>query len=187
MIALGDVGTFLWGSMSKNKSIIKSLFVFLLVAFICPIAGNATEMPKASKQAGVFRKVFKFSKALRGKKAKVLAAYNADTKFEIKMVVKAFSKRGIPTKAVKMEDLADKIGGVAIVYTLADAEAVGKLCEENGKLSITGDASLVEGGNISVGVADVSGKIVIKVHLAKSKAEGHVFAPTFLKMAKVIR
>ena len=37
-----------------------------------------------------------------------------------------------------------------------------------------------------MGAAEVSGKIVIKVHLPKSKAEGHFFAPTFLKMANVI-
>jgi len=173
--------------MTKSKNKIKSLLVFVVLGFVCPVTAMASSAPKASKQAGVFRKVFKFSKALRGKKPKVLAAYNADTKFEINVIAKAFSKRGISTKAVKIEDLAEKIDGAVIVYTLSDAEMVGKLCEDNGKLSITGNAELVETGNISVGVTDVSGKIVIKVHLAKSKAEGHVFAPTFLKMAKVIR
>ena len=118
---------------------------------------------------------------------KVLAAYNSDTKFEINAIVKAFSKRGIPTQAVEMANLETKLGDGLIVYTLSDAETVGKLCAANKKLSITGNAGLVDGGDISVGVAEVSGKIVIKVHLTKSKSEGHVFAPTFLKMAKVIR
>lgn len=173
--------------MTKTQSKMKSVLVLLLVAFFFPAVGNASSMPAASKQAGVFHKVFKFSKALRGKKPKVLAAYTADTKYEIKKVVAAFAKRGIPAQAVEMSKLEARLRDGLIVYTLSDAEMVGKLCTENKKLSITGNAELVEQGGISVGVTEVSGKIVIKVHLPKSKAEGHVFAPTFLKMAKVIR
>ena len=89
-------------TQSKTQSKMKFVLVLLLVVFFFPTVGNASPMPVVAKQAGVVHKVFKFSKALRGQKPKVLAAYMADTKYEINSVVAACSKRGIPNQAVEM-------------------------------------------------------------------------------------
>ena len=65
--------------------------------------------------------------------------------------------------------------------------ALNNILKSNKILTITGDTSLVEGGEVSVGVMDNSGKMVITVNLPNAKAEGHAFAPSFLKLTKVIR
>ena len=94
---------------------------------------------------------------------------------------------GMKATAIALDGLAGSIGTANVVYTLSDGAAVGKLCTDNKVLSITGEISLVQEGSISVGVEDVSGKMVVQVHLPHAKGEGQQFAPSFLKLAKVIR
>ena len=140
-----------------------------------------------SAQTGVFAKVFKFTKAFRGKKVKVLGVYDDATKADVEAMVAAFSGRGVSATAVGEADAAASLAGVQVVYLLKASAGLKPLLKSNKILTITGDTSLVEGGEVSVGVMDKSGKMVITVNLPHAKAEGHAFAPSFLKLTKVIR
>jgi hypothetical protein len=159
------------------------LFIVLCLVTASPAWGAAS----AAAQAGVFKKVFTFNKGLRGKKVQVLAVFDDATKAAIDGVVDGFTSKGMSAKAVALADLAGQIGPGKVVYTLSGADSVGALCAEKKVLSITGDLALVQGGKLAVSVSDNGGKMLISVHLARTKAEGQVFAPTFLKLAKVIR
>ena len=158
-----------------------------LVFLIACLVGLPTAWASASPaaQAGVFKKVFTFNKGLRGKKVQVIAAYDDATKGAIDEVVAGFSGKGISAKAVPVAELAGALGPGKVVYVLADL--AGALCQEKKVLSITGNVDLVKAGKVAVSVNDMGGKTVISVHLARTKSEGQVFAPTFLKLAKVIR
>ena len=157
--------------------------VFLIVCLV----GLPTAWAGASSaaQAGVFKKVFTFNKGLRGKKVQVIAAYDDATKAAIDEAVAGFSGKGIAAKAVPVSDLAGALGPGKVVYVMSDV--AGALCQEKKVLSITSDVALVKAGKVAVSVNDMGGKMVISVHWARAKAEGQVFAPTFLKLAKVIR
>lgn len=158
-----------------------------LVFVIACLVGLPTAWASASSaaQAGVFKKVFTFNKGLRGKKVQVLAVYDDATKAAIEEVVAGFSGKGISAKAISVGDLPGAVGPGKVVYVLSDA--AGALCAEKKILSITGNVDLVKAGKVAVSVNDMGGKMVISVHWARAKAEGQVFAPTFLKLAKVIR
>ena len=158
--------------------------LIFVIAFVVGVP-TAWAGASAAKQAGVFKKVFTFNKGLRGKKVQVIAAYDDATKAAIDEVVAGFSGKGINVKAVAIGDLAGAIGPGKVVYVLSDA--AGTLCQEKKVLSITGDVELVKAGKVAVSVNDIGGKMAISVNLPRSKAEGQVFAPTFLKLAKVIR
>ena len=158
----------------------------LAFVLLCSAASSTARAgASAAAQAGVFKKVFTFNKALRGKKVQVLAAFDDATKAAIDEVVAGFSSKGITAKAVPVADLGGQLGPGKVVYSLSDA--VSGVCAEKKVLSITSDVGLVKAGKIAVAVNDSGGKMVISVHLARTKAEGQVFAPTFLKLAKVIR
>ena len=163
-------------------SLARGLAIVVACSVVSPTAWAGAS---AARQAGVFKKVFTFNKALRGKKVQVLAAYDDATKAAIDDVVGGFSSKGISAKAVPIGDLAAEVGPGKVVYVLSDG--AGALCAEKKVLSITGDVTLVKAGKVAVSVNDVGGKMVISVHWARAKAEGQVFAPTFLKLAKVIR
>ena len=152
-------------------------------------ATGATAQVKATPKAqtGVFAKVFKFTKAFRGKKVSVLGVYDDATKADVEAMVAAFSGRGMKATAVGEADAAGSLGGVQVVYLLKANAALKPLLKSKKILTITGDTSLVEGGEVSVGVMDNSGKMVITVNLPNARAEGHAFAPSFLKLTKVIR
>lgn len=148
---------------------------------------NAQTKATPQAQAGVFAKVFKFTKAFRKKKVKVLGVYDDSTKADVEAMVAAFSGRGLKATAVGEADAAGSMGGVHVVYQLKASDAVEALCKSSKILTITGDNSLVEGGQVSVAVMDNNGKMVIMVNLPHAKSEGHAFAPSFLKLTKVIR
>ncbi|MBT6178075.1 MAG: DUF4154 domain-containing protein [Deltaproteobacteria bacterium] len=165
--------------------ILRAFILGVCVAAASPVYAQTKASPKA--QTGVFAKVFKFAKAFRGKKVKVLGIYDDATKADVEAMMTAFSGRGLKTKAVGEADAAGSLGGINVVYILKSNDALAPLLKSNKILSITGDNSLVEGGAVSVGVMDKSGKMVITVNLGRAKAEGHAFAPSFLKLTKVIR
>ena len=141
----------------------------------------------AAKQAGVFKKIFNFNKGLRGKKVKVLAVYDDSTKADIDAMTSAFASGGITATAVDAAGALSGLAGAEVVYLLANLPEVLAQCQAQKKLTITATPTLTEGGHVAVSVGDNGGRAVITVHLKRVKSEGQVFAPTFLKMAKVVR
>jgi len=165
------------------------IFAALILGAVMAVAtpGNAQTKATPKAQTGVFAKVFKFTKAFRGKKVKVLGVYDDATKADVEAMMAAFAGRGLKATAVGEADAAGSLGGVNVVYLLKANDVLEALFKSSKILTITGDNSLVEGGQVSVAVMDNSGKMVIMVNLPHAKSEGHAFAPSFLKLTKVIR
>lgn len=163
-----------------------SLILALALTFGTGVASAQSTAAPAS-QAGVFAKVFKFTKAFRGKKIKLLGVYNSATQGDIETMMSAFSARGVMASAVTEADAEQSLGGIHVVYMLSSPGSLAPALVANKILSITGDTSLVEKAQMSVGVMDHGGKMVITVNLPRAKSEGHMFAPSFLKLTKVIR
>ena len=174
------------GSLNATCNLSRSLIGILIAMglFLAPPLAQA--MP-AAKQAGVFKKIFNFNKKLRGKKVKVLAVYDEATKADIDAMTSAFSSGGINVNAVDAATALTSMGDAEVVYLLANLPDVLAQCQAQKKLTITATPTLTEAGHVAVSVGDNGGRAVITVHLQRVKSEGQVFAPTFLKMAKVVR
>ena len=171
-------------SGTKSRYFVWTLALSLI--FTLAAVPTASAMP-AAKQAGVFKKIFNFNKGLRGKKVKVLAVYDDATKADIDAMTSAFSSGGITATAVDAAGALSGLAGAEVVYLLANLPEVLAECQAQKKLTITATPTLTEGGHVAVSVGDNGGRAVITVHLKRVKSEGQVFAPTFLKMAKVVR
>ncbi len=167
----------------RLRAVACSLTVLFILGLGVPAFAN---MP-AAKQAGVFKKIFNFNKKLRGKKVSVLAVYDDATKAQIDAMTSAFSSGGINATAVDAATAVSNLNGAEVVYLLANLPDVLAQCEAQKKLTITATPALTEGGHVAVSVGDNGGRAVITVNLKRVKSEGQVFAPTFLKMAKVVR
>ena len=182
----------MWNAITKVGSlngprIFARVLIAALVSLGVFLIPPATQAMPAAKQAGVFKKIFNFNKKLRGKKVKVLAVYDDATKADIDAVTSAFSSGGISISAVDSATALTSMGDVEVVYLLANLPDVLAQCQTQKKLTITATPTLTEGGHVAVSVGDNGGRAVITVHLQRVKSEGQVFAPTFLKMAKVVR
>ena len=174
-------------SESKRRHHVQVLALGLCVSFCVMLSPAIAEAMPPAKQAGVFKKIFNFNKKLRGKKVKVLAVYDDATKADIDAMTSAFSSGGINATAVDAAAAVTSLADAEVVYILANLPDVLAQCQAQKKLTITATTTLTEGGHVAVSVGDNGGRAVITVHLNRVKAEGQVFAPTFLKMAKVVR
>lgn len=138
-------------------------------------------------QAAIFKKVFSYDKTIQGGEAKMIVAFT-DASAGIKdQVVKAFKDSGITVSAVKADQLSGSIGGINVVYIAPGVSGVKQICQKNGILTITGSPSLVEAGEVSVGLSVMDNKPKIIVHLKQLKAEGHELSANLLQLAKVIQ
>jgi hypothetical protein len=148
----------------------------------------AEDMPVPPElQAAIFKKVFSYDKTIQGGEPKMLVAFT-DASAEIKdQVVKAFKDSGVTVSAVKADQLSGSIGGINVVYIVPGVSGVKQICQKNGVLSITGMPSLVEAGEVSVGLSVSDNKPKIVVHLKELKAEGHELSANLLQLAKVIQ
>lgn len=171
----------------RNRGAVRFSTLLSLALFLSASPASAALAMPAAKQAGVFKKIFNFNKNLRGKEVKVLAVYDDATKADIDAVTSAFSSGGIATTAVDAATALSSMGDAEVVYLLANLPDVLAQCQAQKKLTITAAAPLTEGGHVAVSVGDSAGRAVITVHLNRVKSEGQIFAPTFLKMAKVVR
>ena len=141
----------------------------------------------AELQVALFKKVFIYDKTIQGGEPKMLVAFTDASAGVKDQVIKAFKDSGVSVSAVKADQLPGAIGGINVVYVTPGVSGVKQICQKNGILSITGVPSLVESGEVSVGISVQDNKPKIIVHLKQLKAEGHELSANLLQLAKVIQ
>ena len=152
--------------------------ITICLLFLTIFDTNAQEMAiPANLQAALFKKIFSFDKTLAAK-GNFEVAVIGDGADEI---VSAFKGAGVNAKA------SSDIGGAAVVYVMPGASSVKSQSSAKKALSISGVTSLVENGNVAVGLGVEGGKPKIIIHLAQLKAEGQELSADLLKIAKVIQ
>jgi hypothetical protein len=160
----------------------------LLILGIVLFAGTLTaqHMPvPANLQSAIFKKIFGFDKTLQEKGRIEVAVVYGDIAAK-DAIIAAFSDIGIPAVAIKSEQAASGVGSATIVYIAPGGVPPKHLCISNQILSISGVASFVENGQVSIGITVEGGKPKILIHRAQLKAEGQELAKEILSMAKVI-
>lgn len=167
---------------------ISKCFAIILVFSCLMLPALAQDMPVPTElQVALFKKVFGYDRKIQEGAVKILVSYT-DTSAGVKdQVVKAFKDAGLTVSAAKADQLPASIVGVNVLYVTPGVSSVKQICQKNGILSITGVPSLVESGEVSVGLAVMDNKPKIIVHLKQLKAEGHELSANLLQLAKIIQ
>ncbi len=160
----------------------------LLAALATPGHAVSEEMPvPPPMQAQLFKKIFAYDKKLStAPTVKVVVAFVDSTASAKDALVKAFKEAEIPVQAMKADQVAANLGDASVIYVTGAAAAVRSICQKNQVLSITGIPSLVEAGNVSIGLSVAESKPKILVHMGELKAEGHEVSAKLLQLAKII-
>jgi protein TonB len=133
--------------------------------------------------------VFGFDRALDRSSLQVLIVQDEAAATALAEVLQGFQRAGIKAEVVPAASLAARLGPGAVVY-LTPETATPALLEQVARaraLSITGQASLVDGGRAAVGLEDAGGKAQIVVGVDRVAAEGHDFQAQMLKVARVVK
>jgi hypothetical protein len=166
-----------------------SRYLAIALTFCClSVPCLAEDMPVPPElQVAIFKKVFNYDKSIQIGAVKMLVAFT-DASAGIKdQVVKAFKDSGVPVSAAKADQLSGALEGINVLYVMPGVSAAKQICQKNGILSITGNPSLVESGEASVGLSVQDSKPKIVVNLGRLKAEGHDMSANLLQLAKIVQ
>lgn len=168
------------------KALKRALIAGILAAtFSSALFAQGTVPP--DMQAAIFKKVFGYAKSIANpEEVTVLVAADNPSSGPVQEIVKAFKDVGLTAKAVPSGDLTKTVAAKSVVYVLGSPAVAKGVCERNGVMSITGNVSLVEGGDIAVGLAVEGGKPKIVVHKARLSAERQELSAKLLQLARVI-
>ena len=163
-------------------------FILLIVGILLcagTLAAQHMAVP-ANLQAAIFKKILGFDKTLQAKGRIEVAVVYGDGGAK-DAIIEAFKDLGITAIPVKSEQASSGVGGATVVYVAPGAAAPKQLCAKNRILSISGVSSLVESGQVSVGLSIEGGKPKILVNRGQLKSEGHELADEIMNMAKIIQ
>jgi len=161
--------------------------LLLLISLGSVVTVQAQDMPVPPElQAAIFRKIFEHDRNLAvGTSPRLLIAFSADYSQLKNRLVRAFEGVGIKPSA-EPDDHIMNISQVDVLYLATQRKSFRQLCEQNSVLSITGFPSLVENGEVAIGLTATENKPKIVIHRKQLKAEGHELANTLLQLAKLV-
>lgn len=164
--------------MNKKMIVIKEALLALTI--VLSAAGAYAQDVPSNLQAALFKKIFAFDKTLQAKGDVQVAVLGGSGD----AIVAAFKDAGVSAKAVGGSQVPD---GVSVVYVMPGTSSPKQQCAAKGVLSISGDASMVESGKVSIGLSVEDGKPKINVNMGELKAEGQELSADLLKIAKVVQ
>jgi TonB family protein len=145
-------------------------------------------------QASTFDKILGFDRHLKnvGDIKVVVAApssENPDALAAAGDIRAAFAGLGLDVSLVELADLSGALGPDAVVYVLSRdlARVALRPAQDAKSLTLTGDASLVEAGLVSVGVEPRGERAGIVINPDRLAEEGHAFSADLLKLARIVR
>lgn len=167
-----------------SKKITAMLFCSMLFSlmFLIPMDACSQEMAvPVNVQAALFKKIFCFDKTLQSKGNFELVILSGNESPEA--VANAFRNIGVNTKTIKGNHPP---AGTSVVYVMPGVSSPNRQCAQNNILSISGEISGVESGNVSIGLCIEGSKPKIVIHLGQLKAEGHEVSSQLLGIARLI-
>ncbi len=164
-------------------------FTFILLAVVAALStevlhAQRTAVP-ANLQAAIFKKILGFDKTLQLKGKIEVAMVYGDASVK-DAIIEAFKDLGISAVPLKSDLASANLGGASVVYVAPGATAPRQLCIRDGILSISGVASFVEKGQVSIGISVEGGKPKILIHKGQLKSEGHELSEDILAMARIV-
>ena len=171
-------------TFSLGRAIGAAVLGSVLWCAAAPLAAQDMAAPPAL-QAKILKKVFSFDDRLAGAKIQVLVAH-ATAGGATEEVVAALESVGFDVITSSTADLASKASGASVVYVMPGAGSVKATTIANSLLSVSGDPSLAESGEVAVAIGVEGGKPTIIVHMGELSAEGHTLGAGVLKLARRI-
>ncbi len=161
----------------------------ILLAAVCALSAEILHAQRmavpANLQAAIFKKILGFDKTLQSKGKIEVAVVYGDVAVK-DAITEAFKDLGISAVPLKSELASANLNGASVVYIAPGAAPPRQLCIREGVLSISGVASLVEKGQVSIGISVEGGKPKILIHKGQLKSEGHELSEDILEMARIV-
>ena len=167
---------------SAPRVVLLGLVLALSMVHADPL--GAQEVP-TSLQVQILKKIFEYDDQLSGGSIEVIVAHGGDAE-AADDVASAFEGEGFSSEAVVVDALAERVGPGMVVYVMPDAGSVKAITTASSVLSVTGVASLVESGDVSVAVGIEGDRPKIIVNMSALGAEGHRLGADVLKIARRI-
>ena len=162
------------------------MLVALLFLSLLPLCAQDTPVPP-ELQAAIFQKVFSYDRSLSpDTPPRVVIAFSSNSAKLKDRLIKAFRDVGI-TASAQLDDEIKSVSGINVLYVATEGKSFKQLCRQSSVLSITGFPSLVEKGEVAVGLGvSEDNKPKIVVHRKQLKAEGHDLAANLLSLARLV-
>lgn len=160
------------------------ILIGIHVVLSMTLLAQTTVIP-STLQAMLFKKIFDYDKSLQGKgTVNVLVVYNESSTIAKDRMIAAFKAVGIGATGARVGEASTVISAAHVVYVTAGVTSMRELCSKHKVLSISGDGTLADSGEVSVGLGMSDGKPKIIVNAGQLKAEGQELSADLLKMAK---
>jgi hypothetical protein len=163
---------------------------FAAVALSAPAARAQNVSIPAPLRAAIVKKVISYDKALNNEPVNIVIFTNAGGSNEANELQSALNRLGLATSTIASEEELRRRGNdIKVLYVHADDASTGvrNHCRVAHCLSITGSMVFVEQGDVGVGIAAVSGKPQIAVHMRRIGEERQDLSAEMLQLARVIR
>ena len=145
-----------------------------LLMLTSPLLARDRDVP-ADVQAAILRRVFEYVTTFENDQPTLLVVQANATDAASKELTEAFEKAGFSPTTVGIDDLDAQIRSASAVYVLpgVPSSQVKQLCIANSVLSLSAEASFVEQGDVSVGIAlKKNGRPEILVNMNQVRTEG---------------
>ena len=162
---------------------------------VTALAATTATAVGSEQQCAMFKRIFTYDKSLRDSdKIIVLVVGQTNDSPDIADVAQAFRAKGMYPAPVTVDGLnADLTATLSphstVIYVMPgiDYNAVSAFASSRGFLSVSGDPSLAESGQVSVSVDMAGSPPQVVVNMPRLTSEGHELSSALLKLARVIR
>ncbi len=141
-----------------------------------------------SLQVVVYRKIFRFDRALPPSAIRITVVYAGPDRNRASAVMEAFKATGISADLSLTSELGPQLSSVLYVLPGVDIAAVRKFCSAHRALSIGPQPGMVRQGAVSLALeAGAGGHVEIWVNLSRLKDEQHELDSGLLQLTKVVQ
>lgn len=164
-----------------------------IVTVVCCFVVLVTSAPAATVevpiklQTALLKKVMSYDKTLqRAQGVEVLVVYDGAPGVEHAEVARAFNDLSVSSRVVALADVETSLGPTSVIYVNQGSVSVKEVSRRHGVLTIGGHHSLVESGDIVIGIALMDGKPRIFINRATLHESGHELSSKLLELATLI-
>ncbi len=177
-------------SMPGSRPERRARAALLALGLILASPADASEALPPRVQASVFRRIFAYDPALRGKpRIKVLVLHGRLSAERARDMAAAFEAEGLAAAQSDVDVRPGTLDDATVLYALPDvpAQPLAELAREWRLLTLSGDAEAAEKGHVAVALRrSAGGQPEIVVHLPRLAADGHELSARLLKLATVL-
>ena len=138
-------------------------------------------------QGALLKKVIAYDKTLQDSGGvEVLVVYVSAPAEEHEEVVRTFNELSISSRTVSIGEIEASLKPASVIYVSPGSGSVREVSRKHGILTVGGDRSLVESGEVVIGVGMVDSKPKIFINQTELRETGHELSSKLLQLATLV-